>query len=99
MTTLQFIALGLAMFIFAYCSGYNYATKLERRLNEYASMVRDIDKMIDTYPKEEANYDIIENELIKLGQLKHKNKEITSVLSQKFWNEFYNVKLNRIIHE
>ena len=99
MTVTQLIALGLAIFIVGYCSGFNYATKLAARLDEYNKLLRRIDHMIKTYQKDEANYDLIENELINLGRLKHKNKEITGVLSQKFWKEFYYVKLNRQIHE
>lgn len=96
MTPLQFFALSLITGIVFFCAGYNYAAKLEKRLNEYNTLFREIDEMIEEKPKTSANYDLIENKLIDLGRLRHKNKEMTIILSQKFWIKFSNIRLERV---
>jgi predicted PurR-regulated permease PerM len=61
-----------------------------QRENEYEKLYSEITKMIDNNLAaiNEANYDFIMDKLIKLGRLKHKDREKTTVLNIKFIRKY-----------
>lgn len=98
MTTLQLIALCLLFFIVWFCLGYNYACRMLDHRDDYEFKYRQIQRLIDSHTVTPEHYDIIEKELMELGQMKHRNKEKTIVLSNQFWTKFSMERLNRLIH-
>lgn len=69
-----------------------------QRENEYEQLYSEITKMIDCKLAaiNEANYDFIIDELIKLGKLKHKDKEKTSVLTVKFFRKYETIARQKV---
>jgi len=63
---------------------------------EYNRKYEKIEKIIETYKVEERNYNWIQTLLEHLGQMEYKDGERTSVLSNKFWLKYTDIRLKRL---
>jgi hypothetical protein len=79
-----FVALLSLLFLIAWWI-IEYGKKTVTEAQEYEKQFVYCDDLIEFRDKTKENYDLIENELLKLGQMKYKDKERTSVLTCKFW--------------
>jgi len=95
---LIWLALGLCAVICAAFWIVEYGKKQLKQEREYEKLYSEISDMIncDLYSINESNYRYIKDELIKLGKLKFKNKEKTSVLTTKFFRKYVSIARQKV---
>ena len=80
------------LFVMALIVGVWYVVELGQQnvanFNEYESLYLYCKHLVRNYEVNDHNYKFIMKQLTALGQLKHKNKEKTHVLSCEFWRRF-----------
>jgi len=74
-----------------FVTGYflvQWGIKQLKNENEYELMYSKIEDRIDKLPVNHMNYNMLLNQLAKLGHMKHRNREKTEVLTVTFLRKF-----------
>ena len=73
-----------------------YGKNQARQYQEYEHLYSRITYVIDEYDITEQTYDYLMKLLERLGQMKYKDKEKTSVLTVKFFVKYSEIRLKRL---
>lgn len=95
MATAILIGLFFAAIFIAAWLVYEIGRRNAERVNQYNLLYEMIQQHL-MMPVTESNYDAITLFLEYLGQLKHKDRERTEVLSCEFWRKYEGIRLERL---
>jgi len=88
------VFLGILSFAWSYVINYHVRRKAQE--DEYERKYNWIQCHVETMDTTPANYEAITRMLICLSHLPHKNKEKTSVLTNKFYIRFHEERIARL---
>jgi hypothetical protein len=92
-----FIVIGLTSFAsIPFYLLWLWGKKAAQRENEYEQLYSRIEGYIEMHSIDLVSYKTIMDELIKLGKLKHKNREKTSVLTCRFFTKYATIARQKV---
>lgn len=91
------IIIAILVVLFIYDQYLEYRRRQLQREKEYELKYKQIFSLIAKAEVCNRNYDLILAHLIDLGQMRHKNREKTEVLTMKFFMRFAPVSRHRVL--